>query len=77
MIVKDSSLKCFVDSNVLRYERCLVTLVVDKDLSYFKIGVSIAEGKHLNSSRTQQLSPPAANIVPGKLGVKIARCTYF
>ena len=41
------------------------------------LGVSIAERKHLTSSRTQKLSSPAAKLVPGELGVKIARCTLF
>jgi hypothetical protein len=37
------------------------------------LGVSIATGLHLIPSRTQQLSPSAAILVPRKLGANLAR----
>jgi S-DNA-T family DNA segregation ATPase FtsK/SpoIIIE len=39
--------------------------------------VSIAVRKHPIPSRTRKLSSPAANVVPGGLGVRIARCIHF
>src|SRR5262249_47453282 len=41
------------------------------------LGVSMAAVLHLIPSRTQKLSPPTANLVPRKLGAKIARCPLF
>ncbi len=38
------------------------------------LGVSLAAVFHLIPSRTQKLSPPAAILVPRKLGVNLARC---
>jgi hypothetical protein len=41
------------------------------------LGVSIAAMSHLIPSRTQKLSSPAAILVPGKPGAKLARCPHF
>ena len=46
-------------------------------MSKNNLGASIAEGKHPIPSRTRQLSPLAAKVVPGRLGVRIARCTLY
>jgi len=43
----------------------------------YVLGVSIVLGKHPIPYRTRQLSPVAAKVVPGKLGVKIAGCTHY
>src|SRR3979490_1568207 len=39
--------------------------------------VTIAVGKHLFPSRTQQLSPPAPMVLPWQRGERVGRCRVF
>src|SRR5437867_3450867 len=39
-----------------------------------RIGVALAEGKHLFPFRTEKLSPPAPMVLPGRPGGRVGRC---
>jgi hypothetical protein len=56
---------------------CLSCFVIVKDQPKLKydLGVSIAVRKYPVTSRTWKSSSLAAKVVPGELGVRIARCT--
>ena len=47
----------------------------DLQISKHDLGVSIAVRKYPVTSRTWKSSSLAAKVVPGELGVRIARCT--
>ena len=47
------------------------------EMSKYDLGVSIALRKYPVTSRTWKSSLVAATVVPGELGVRIARCTLL
>ena len=62
---------------MVRNLSCLSCFVIVKDQLKLKysLGVSIAVRKYPVTSRTWKSSSLAAKVVPGSLGVRIARCT--
>ena len=55
----------------------LEVLTIEINIWITDIGVSIVEGKHLVTSRTQKLSPLTAKVVHGRLCVRLARRTFY
>ncbi len=54
---------------------CFVIVRVQSPKLKYSLGVSIAVRKYPVTSRTWKSSSLAAKVVPGELGVRIARCT--
>ena len=54
---------------------CFVIVKRSKPKLEYSLGVSIAVRKYPVTSRTWKSSSLAAKVVPGELGVRIARCT--
>ena len=75
VIVKDQLIRNTNWVRKIRTKVCSEIWERNLQMSKYALGVSIAVRKYPVTSRTWKSSSLAAKVVPGELGVRIARCT--